>query len=348
MKESMWGYLIIALGVVIIAILVFVQRLTTVNEQDYHLSREIMKSSMLDAVDYGTYMKTGKLVMSREKFVAIFTRRFAESVSPDRTYTLNFYDIHEYPPKATVRIGTTTGETSIKDNSVDLDVNTFISAILVTSEADGIIKMDMDVNKVDVNGDGDVNPKDILVAINAYLDGTNNSKVASLAGDSNIVELEDVEYIEQIIMSGFKLGDIDKDGYVSNNDVLRYDKGNFDLFQKIVADVNQNGQYTGDNNDKVLIQNLANGDGLGFTCKKNGKTVAGKCGDVNGDGMVTAADALIIKQYINNKGFIRFDANQEVLADYSGNGDGSINNSDISSILRTYRSYLTNIIGNNN
>ena len=132
MKESMWGYLIIALGIVIIAVLFLVQRMTTTNEQDYYLSREIMKSSMTDAVDYGSYMKSGKLVMSKEKFVAVFTRRFAESVPADRTYQLDFYDIHEYPPKATVKISTTSGETVVNDQMLDVDINTYITGILET------------------------------------------------------------------------------------------------------------------------------------------------------------------------------------------------------------------------
>ena len=99
MKESMWGYLILALGIMVIAVIFFVQRLTTTNEQDYYLVREVLKSSMIDALDYGSYgvnLDEDKVVMSKEKFVAVFTRRFAESVAPDRTYQLDFYDIYEY------------------------------------------------------------------------------------------------------------------------------------------------------------------------------------------------------------------------------------------------------------
>ena len=39
MKESMWGYLIVSLGIIIIAVLFLIQRITTTNEQDYYLSR---------------------------------------------------------------------------------------------------------------------------------------------------------------------------------------------------------------------------------------------------------------------------------------------------------------------
>ena len=138
MKESLWGYIIIALGVVIIAILMFVQRFTNVNEEDYYLSREIMKSSMYDAVDYGTYRSTGELVMVKEKFVEVFIRRFAQSATADRTYELNFYDIYEYPPKATVRIRTKNVKGSVNGDAVDLDVDTYITGILELNKNNGM------------------------------------------------------------------------------------------------------------------------------------------------------------------------------------------------------------------
>ena len=138
MKESMWGYLIVSLGIIIIAVLFLIQRITTTNEQDYYLSREIMKAALNDAVDYGTYMKSGKLVISKEKFVAVFTRRFAESVPADRTYQIDFYDIHEYAPKATIKISTKSGETVVGNyvddyEAFDVDINTYITGILETN-----------------------------------------------------------------------------------------------------------------------------------------------------------------------------------------------------------------------
>ena len=132
MKESMWGYMIISLGVIIIAILLLVQRLTTTNEEDFYLGREVMEAAMIDAVDYGTYRTTGKLVMSEEKFVEVFLRRFAESVTNNKDFKIDFYQIYEYPPKATVRIRTTTGETNIKDNSFSASVDTVLHGILET------------------------------------------------------------------------------------------------------------------------------------------------------------------------------------------------------------------------
>ena len=72
MKESFWGYFIITLGLIILTILLLVQRATVRTEEDFYLGREVLEASMLDAVDYGTYRTTGRVVMSKEKFVEVF------------------------------------------------------------------------------------------------------------------------------------------------------------------------------------------------------------------------------------------------------------------------------------
>ena len=100
MKESAWGYGIITLGLLVLTVIMLTQNLTTTNEEDFYLGREVLSASMIDAVDLGSYRNSGKLVMSKEKFVEIFLRRFAESVSVTKTYQIDFYDIKEYPPKA--------------------------------------------------------------------------------------------------------------------------------------------------------------------------------------------------------------------------------------------------------
>ena len=58
MKESLWGYLILLLGVIVTTVMLLVSRVTTHAEEDYYLAREIMQASMLDAVDYGAYRTT--------------------------------------------------------------------------------------------------------------------------------------------------------------------------------------------------------------------------------------------------------------------------------------------------
>ena len=132
MKESSWGYGLVSLGLAILAVLMLTQRISTSSEEDFYLGREVLASSMIDAVDYGTFRNTGELVMIKEKFVEIFLRRFAESVSGNKSYKVDFYDVREYQPKAYVRIRTGSGSTAIGSDSFEVSVDTLLSGVLET------------------------------------------------------------------------------------------------------------------------------------------------------------------------------------------------------------------------
>ena len=133
MKESLWGYLLLILGIAIITILMIVQNTTTTSEEDYYLSKEIMEASMLDAIDWSIYRKTGEIRIIREKFVENYIRRFAESVNNNKTYTLEFYEIYESPPKASVRVKTSTGTYNVGGTGdTSFTVLTQLSGILET------------------------------------------------------------------------------------------------------------------------------------------------------------------------------------------------------------------------
>jgi len=88
---------------------------------------------MIDAIDYGVYRQYGDIRIVKEKFVENFIRRFSESVNSTKTYSIEFYEIYEEPPKATVRIRTATNEYQVtSDTSVDFDIVTILSGILET------------------------------------------------------------------------------------------------------------------------------------------------------------------------------------------------------------------------
>lgn len=132
MKESFWGYFIIILGMFVLVVILLVQRLTVTNEESFYLTREVLEASMIDAVDYGSYRLTGRIVMSSEKFQEVFIRRFAESVTNNKDYTIEFYDIYEDPPKASVRIRTSGGSAEINSDEFGITVDTIMSGILET------------------------------------------------------------------------------------------------------------------------------------------------------------------------------------------------------------------------
>ena len=130
MKESLWGYWLILLGIVIITVMILLQNYTTTNQQDYYLVKEITYASMYDAIDYGYYKKHGEVKIIKEKFVENFIRRFAESATLNKTYTVNFYKIYETPPVVSLEIVTNTGEVTVGDTQIDAGITTRITAIL--------------------------------------------------------------------------------------------------------------------------------------------------------------------------------------------------------------------------
>ena len=107
MKWSTVTVGVLILGIIGVSIILLFQQLTTTNENDYYLLKEITEAAMVDSIDISYYRETGELKIVREKFVENFTRRFAESTLIIGTkYTIKFFDIMEEPPKVSVRIDT--------------------------------------------------------------------------------------------------------------------------------------------------------------------------------------------------------------------------------------------------
>lgn len=130
MKESLWGYWLVLLGIIIIVVMILLQNYTTTNQQDYYLAKEITYAAMYDAIDYGYYKKNGELKIVKEKFVENFIRRFAENATLNKTYTVNFYSIYENPPAVSIEIRTNTGEYLVGDQGIDAGITTRLTAIL--------------------------------------------------------------------------------------------------------------------------------------------------------------------------------------------------------------------------
>ena len=107
MKWSFASVGLIVFGLIGLTIIILFQNITTNNENDYYLLKEVTEASMIDAIDMDYYRQTGELKIIKNKFVESFTRRFAEStVFASSNYTINYFDIMETPPKATVSINT--------------------------------------------------------------------------------------------------------------------------------------------------------------------------------------------------------------------------------------------------
>lgn len=132
MKESLWGYWLIVLGLGVLVVMMLLQNYTTTNEQDYYLIKEVTEAALGDAIDWAHYRKYGEVRIIKEKFVEDFTRRFSETVNINKTYNIKFYDIYEAPPKVSVKVTTKTDSYSIVGDTENVDVVNKIDAIIET------------------------------------------------------------------------------------------------------------------------------------------------------------------------------------------------------------------------
>ncbi len=135
MKESFWGYWIIALGVGVIVIMMLISNVSTTNTQDYYVLKEISEAAMIDAVDYGYYRESGELRINKEKFVENFLRRLSESI-PTGTSTVNFYNLYEAPPKVSVEVTSKSNTYQINSSTETFDIVNRVDALLEMNSND--------------------------------------------------------------------------------------------------------------------------------------------------------------------------------------------------------------------
>ena len=119
----------------ILVILLF-NEITVSNEQDYYTLKDATEAAMIEAVDVAYYRLTGEIKISQEKFVENFTRRFTQtSTFGQGNYSVDFYQITEYPAKVSLRIVDDTNSYNIytftaNDEATQARIVNQLSAIL--------------------------------------------------------------------------------------------------------------------------------------------------------------------------------------------------------------------------
>jgi len=135
MKYAYAGFGMVFLGLFAFVIVMIFQFITINNESDYYSLKEAMEASMYEAIDWDYYTGVnnngaGEIKIIKEKFVANFTRRFAKNtIGNSNGYVIEFYDIMEKPPKASVIIKN-------KTSSMALDTEDFT----IVNELTGILE----------------------------------------------------------------------------------------------------------------------------------------------------------------------------------------------------------------
>ncbi len=150
MKWSFASVGMIVLGIIGVMVIVLFQQITTSNENDYYLLKEITEASMIESIDIKYYRETGDLRIVKEKFVENFTRRYSESTLFIGTkYTISFFDIIEVPPKVTIMIDTGLEQYRIYNDTSNYNVVNNLTGIL---EFTGKNTSSKDPNKVYTKG----------------------------------------------------------------------------------------------------------------------------------------------------------------------------------------------------
>lgn len=142
MKYSVAGIGMIGMGIVAFVIVLVFQYVTINNESDYYSLKEAMEASMLESIDWVYYRNTSstnkaEIKIIEEKFVANFTKRFLNNtIGNNNGYVIQFYDIMEKPPKATVRI--VNKSLSLGMSEEDFDVVNELSGILEANISENV------------------------------------------------------------------------------------------------------------------------------------------------------------------------------------------------------------------
>ena len=138
MKWSFSALGLIVMGLFGFMILMLFSEITISSEQDYYSIKEVTESAMIESIDIAYYRLTGKIKISREKFVENFSKRFVKnSTYGDGNYDIIFYSIREDPPKVSIGIIDSTQTYNIYTETLDptrIDVVNKITAILDSYE----------------------------------------------------------------------------------------------------------------------------------------------------------------------------------------------------------------------
>ena len=129
LKESIWGYAIITLGVLAVGVIWFFANATRADQHNFNLLKETTEAAMFDAIDLSSYKIDGTIRIEEERFVENFVRRFAQNADLSNTYVIEIYDVNEEPPKVSLKVSSTK-ETNVTGEIIEFDIVNNIDAIL--------------------------------------------------------------------------------------------------------------------------------------------------------------------------------------------------------------------------
>ena len=126
MKESMWMYLFMMIGIFGIVLINLFGQVIVSNEQNYYLLKEVTRSAMLESVDYNAYrmgvgwdeedyepdpelihcvpLVPGTIRIIKEDFINNFMREFSNNAKLNKKYRVEIHEIVECPPRVSISV----------------------------------------------------------------------------------------------------------------------------------------------------------------------------------------------------------------------------------------------------
>ena len=138
LRESIWGYAVIVLGVIAIGIIWFMANVTRTDQHNYNLLKETVEASMFDALDLAAYRKDGTIRIEEEKFIESFLLRFSKNADKSNEYKVEIFNVVETPPKVSLRVGSRKTTSMVSEGNhaqteeFTFNVDNHIDAILET------------------------------------------------------------------------------------------------------------------------------------------------------------------------------------------------------------------------
>lgn len=133
MRESFWGIMIVVIGIISMFLVFFFQSITNTSDHNYEILKETAEAAMYDSLDIARYRYDGTVRIDREIFVESFLRRFAQNATLQHQYHITIYDVHEEPPKVSIKLSTMGSETT---TTLTGEANSF----LLTHKLDAILE----------------------------------------------------------------------------------------------------------------------------------------------------------------------------------------------------------------
>lgn len=131
LKESVWGYAIIVLGILAVGIIWFFANTTRTDQHNFNLLKETTEAALIDSLDLAAYRLDGTIRIEEEKFVENLIRRFAENADLSNTYVIEIFDVNTEPPKVSLRVSSKK-DTTATGEIVEFDMVNNLDAILET------------------------------------------------------------------------------------------------------------------------------------------------------------------------------------------------------------------------